>query len=178
MSSSDDANWRSEDAGEVSYSVELGVRKQSLRNIKPRSYSSLLKSESEEEEEEEGEKTAKSTVKPNLPAASKQGRFQILGCYKNNVFLSVETCVLNLFIIFGDPLPQDGGSVQDDPPAETVKHRRLFSRGTGSRPRAYKVKTSSRFSLLASVCYLITPGSTGIIGKCFLLVLVVCKTSR
>ncbi|XP_026202752.1 histone-lysine N-methyltransferase 2B isoform X2 [Anabas testudineus] len=104
VSSSDDANWRSEDAGEVSYSVELGVRKQSLRNIKPRSYSSLLKSESEEEEEEEGEKTAKSTVKPNLPAASKQ----------------------------------DGGSVQDDPPAETVKHRRLFSRGTGSRPRAYK----------------------------------------
>lgn len=72
VSSSDDANWRSGDAGKGSSSMALGVRKHSLRNIAPRSYSSLLKSESEEEEEEE-EKTVKSTVKPNVAATVKQG---------------------------------------------------------------------------------------------------------
>lgn len=52
-----------------------GVRKQSLRNITPRSYSSLLKSESEEEEEEEQwDKAEKSTVKPNVAADSNQGK--------------------------------------------------------------------------------------------------------
>lgn len=59
-------------SAEGSPSMELGVRKQSLRNITPRSYSSLLKSESEEEEEQEV-KADKSTVKPNVAAASKQG---------------------------------------------------------------------------------------------------------
>lgn len=55
--------------------MALGIRKQSLRNITPRSYSSLLKSESEyeDEEEEEEEKAAKSTVKPNETPASTQG---------------------------------------------------------------------------------------------------------
>ncbi|XP_023265563.1 histone-lysine N-methyltransferase 2B-like isoform X3 [Seriola lalandi dorsalis] len=112
VSSSDDANWGFGGAGEGSSSMAPGVRKQSLRNITPRSYSSLLKSESESEGEEgEGEedKTDKSTAKPNVAAASNQ-----------------------------DLAPQDGGSVPDDPPAEAVKHRRPFSRGTGSRPRAHK----------------------------------------
>lgn len=54
------------------------ARKQSLRNITPRSYSSLLKSESEEEEEEEEEqedKADKSIVKPNLTLSRKQGKY-------------------------------------------------------------------------------------------------------
>ncbi|XP_040910067.1 histone-lysine N-methyltransferase 2B isoform X2 [Toxotes jaculatrix] len=110
VSSSDDSNWRLGGADEGSSSMTPGVRKQSLRNITPRSYSSLLKSESEEEEgEEEENKADKSDAKPNVDAASNQ-----------------------------DPGPQDGGSVPDDPPAEAVKHRRPFSRGAGGRPRAYK----------------------------------------
>ncbi|XP_068567241.1 histone-lysine N-methyltransferase 2B isoform X2 [Cebidichthys violaceus] len=107
VSGSDDANWRFEGAVGGLSSMSPGVRKQSLRNITPRSYSSLLKSESEEEEEEEGEeehKAHKSPVKPTIAAASKQ----------------------------------DGGSLPDNPPAEAVKPRRPFSRGAGSRPRAYK----------------------------------------
>ncbi|XP_045913777.1 histone-lysine N-methyltransferase 2B isoform X2 [Micropterus dolomieu] len=95
---------------EGSSSMAPGVRKLSLRNIAPRSYSSLLKSESEEEEgEEQEEKADKSTVKPNVVATSNQ-----------------------------DLAPQDGGSLPYDPPAEVVKHRRPFSRGAGSRPRASK----------------------------------------
>lgn len=73
MSSSDDANWGLEGAGEGSSSMAPGVRKQSLRNITPRSYSSLLKSESEEEEGEEEHKANKSPVKPTVAAASSQG---------------------------------------------------------------------------------------------------------
>ncbi len=74
MSSSDDANWRFGGANEGSSSMELGVRKQSLRNITPRSYSSLLKSESEEEEGEEQEDNAdKLTIKRNVAAASNHG---------------------------------------------------------------------------------------------------------
>nr|XP_033492480.1 histone-lysine N-methyltransferase 2B isoform X1 [Epinephelus lanceolatus] len=64
VSGSDDANWGFEDADEGSSTMVPGVRKQSLRNITPRSYSSLLKSESEEEEEEEEEKGDKLEVKP------------------------------------------------------------------------------------------------------------------
>ncbi|XP_075962065.1 histone-lysine N-methyltransferase 2B isoform X4 [Anarhichas minor] len=101
LSGSEDANWWFEGADGGSPSMLPGVRKQSLRNITPRSYSSLLKSESEEEEED---KAHKSPVKPTVAAASKQ----------------------------------DGGSLPDDPPAEAVKPRRPFSRGAGSRPRAYK----------------------------------------
>ncbi|XP_075962062.1 histone-lysine N-methyltransferase 2B isoform X1 [Anarhichas minor] len=106
LSGSEDANWWFEGADGGSPSMLPGVRKQSLRNITPRSYSSLLKSESEEEEED---KAHKSPVKPTVAAASKQ-----------------------------DLAPQDGGSLPDDPPAEAVKPRRPFSRGAGSRPRAYK----------------------------------------
>lgn len=56
-------------------SLGLVIRKQSLRNITPRSYSSLLKSESEEEEEEELklEKADKSAVRPSVAADSKPG---------------------------------------------------------------------------------------------------------
>ncbi|XP_071357345.1 histone-lysine N-methyltransferase 2B isoform X2 [Trachinotus anak] len=107
VSSSDDANWKFGGADEGSSSMAPGVRKQSLRNITPRSYSSLLKSESEGEEEED--KTDNSTAKPNVAAANNQ-----------------------------DLVPEDGGSVPEDPPAEVVKHRRPFSKGAGARPRAYK----------------------------------------
>ncbi|XP_060916184.1 histone-lysine N-methyltransferase 2B isoform X1 [Labrus mixtus] len=71
-SSSENANWISGGAGEGSSSVAPGVRKHSLRNIKPRSYSNLLKSESEEEEEEEEKqaKAEKPTVKSDVTAAS------------------------------------------------------------------------------------------------------------
>lgn len=58
-------------ADEGSSSMAVGVRKQSLRNIAPRSYSSLLKSESEEEEEDTIEKP---TSKSNNAAANNQGR--------------------------------------------------------------------------------------------------------
>ncbi|XP_005927625.1 histone-lysine N-methyltransferase 2B isoform X2 [Haplochromis burtoni] len=109
VTSSDDTNWTSGKPAEGTSSMTLGVRKHSLRNITPRSYSSLLKSESEDEEdEEEGEdRTDKSTVKPNVAAANNQ-----------------------------DLASQDGGSVADDPDAG--KHRRLPSRGAGSRTKAYK----------------------------------------
>ncbi|XP_031595415.1 histone-lysine N-methyltransferase 2B isoform X2 [Oreochromis aureus] len=109
VTSSDDTNWTSGKPVEGTSSMALGVRKHSLRNITPRSYSSLLKSESEdEEEEEEGEdRTDKSTVKPNVAAANNQ-----------------------------DLASQDGGSVADDPDAG--RHRRLPSRGAGSRTKAYK----------------------------------------
>ncbi|KAM6904011.1 histone-lysine N-methyltransferase 2B isoform 2-T2 [Lycodopsis pacificus] len=70
LSGSEDANWRFEGADGGSPSMLPGVRKQSLRNITPRSYSSLLKSESEEEEEED--KAHKSPAKPTVAAASKQ----------------------------------------------------------------------------------------------------------
>ncbi|XP_073338890.1 histone-lysine N-methyltransferase 2B isoform X2 [Pagrus major] len=98
VSSSDDA------------SLGLVIRKQSLRNITPRSYSSLLKSESEEEEEEvELEKADKSAVRPSVAADSNP-----------------------------DLAPQDGGSLPDNPPTEVAKHRRLLSKVAGGRPRAYK----------------------------------------
>ncbi|XP_035536779.1 histone-lysine N-methyltransferase 2B isoform X3 [Morone saxatilis] len=110
VSSSEDSNWRFGGAGEGSSSMALGVQKHFLRNITPRSYSSLLKSESEEEEEEEQEDKAvkQSTVKPSVSSA------------------------------YQDPVSQDGGSVPNNPPTEVVKHRRPFSRGAGIRPRAYK----------------------------------------
>ncbi|XP_050923300.1 histone-lysine N-methyltransferase 2A isoform X2 [Lates calcarifer] len=114
--SSDDTNWGG--AGGGSSSMVPGVRKQSLRNITPRSYSSLLKSESEEEEGEgEEEKADKPTAKPNVVAASNQ-----------------------------ELAPQDGGSVQDDPPPEAVKaspavlqrsrEQTQSLQGTGERRRA------------------------------------------
>lgn len=58
----------------------LGIQKESLRKIKPRSYSKLLKSESEEEQEgTEGEKT----FKINIVASSKQGSLWWLYLYLN-----------------------------------------------------------------------------------------------
>ncbi|XP_008282049.1 histone-lysine N-methyltransferase 2B isoform X2 [Stegastes partitus] len=119
VSSSDDTNWKY--GGEGSSSMALGVRKQSLRNITPRSYSSLLKSESEDEEEEEEaeeeeqqeDKADKSTVKPNVATACNQ------------------------------VAAQDGGLLPDDTPTEAVKNRRPFSRGAGSRPRPYKAQEST-----------------------------------
>ncbi|XP_029975945.1 histone-lysine N-methyltransferase 2B isoform X1 [Salarias fasciatus] len=120
MSSSEDTNWCLEDANEGSPSMASGVRKHSLRNITPRSYSSLLKSESEEEEEEEEvvrgaqERDDKSTIKPNPAAGSKQ-----------------------------DGTAQDGVSPPDEVPTEAVKHRRLFSRGPGNRPRAHKAQANT-----------------------------------
>lgn len=93
MSSSDDANWEVGESGEGSSSVPAVVRKQSLRNITPRSYSSLLKSESEDEEEDEEEyKVVKSTVKPDVAAAVKQGN---QGSF---LFLELKTVCFNLCI--------------------------------------------------------------------------------
>ncbi|XP_029299572.1 histone-lysine N-methyltransferase 2B [Cottoperca gobio] len=113
VTSSEDKNWSfegaGEGAGEGSSSMAPGVRKHSLRNITPRSYSSLLKSESEEEEgEEETYKADRSSVKPTVAAAIKQ-----------------------------ELVPQDGETLPH-PPTEAVKPRRLFSRGAGSKQRAYK----------------------------------------
>ncbi|KAK2830486.1 hypothetical protein Q5P01_018417 [Channa striata] len=107
VSSSDDANWRSVGGVRALSSMMPAVRKHFLRNTTPRSYSSLLKSESEEEEEEQ--KTCKSTVKQKVAAVTNQ-----------------------------DLVSQDGGSAVDDPPTESVKHRRPFTKGAGNRLRAYK----------------------------------------
>lgn len=77
VSSCDDRNWSFGGHIEDASSTVPGVRKQSLRNITPRSYSSLLKSESEEEEEEELKEQelqpTKPSVKPNVTAAGNQG---------------------------------------------------------------------------------------------------------
>lgn len=109
MSSGDDANWGIRGSGEGTSSVTPRVRKQSLRNITPRSYSSLLKSESESEEEGEveEEKADKPTVKPNVAAVSqrgKRGSFLLFLCFCDSnvlvclvtVFLSQIDCDLNL----------------------------------------------------------------------------------
>lgn len=67
VSSSDEGSWGVGGDDEDSSLVLPGIRKRSLRNITPRSYSSLLKSESEEDEEEEQEdKADKSTLKPRV----------------------------------------------------------------------------------------------------------------
>ncbi|XP_028249715.1 histone-lysine N-methyltransferase 2B isoform X2 [Parambassis ranga] len=106
MSSSDDANWGRGDAGEGSPSVA----RKSLRNITPRSYSSLLKSDSEEEDGvEEKTKADKSMGKTIAASASNQ-----------------------------DLASEERGLQLDDQTAETMKHRRLFSKAAGSRPKAYK----------------------------------------
>ena len=100
VSSSDDTNWGFEDGGEGSSSMTLGVRKQSLRNITPRSYSNLLKSESEDEGEDV--KPVKSPVKPNVAAAaSNDGK--LCFCASNHswcllvtvLILQIETCFTN-----------------------------------------------------------------------------------
>lgn len=64
VSSSDEGNWSVGGDGEGSTLVLPGIRKKSLRNITPRSYSSLLKSESEEDEEEQENKADKPKVAP------------------------------------------------------------------------------------------------------------------
>ena len=72
-----------------------GVRKQSLRNITPRSYSSLLKSESDDEGESEEEKP---TVKPNLAAVSNQGNGGsfVLFCFGDS---NVPVCLVAVFLL-------------------------------------------------------------------------------
>ncbi|XP_063755160.1 histone-lysine N-methyltransferase 2B-like isoform X2 [Eleginops maclovinus] len=107
LSSIDDKNWGFEGAVE-GLSVTVPVRKHSLRNITPRCYSSLLKSESEEEVEEKykadklpGKTAVASDKKPDLAT-------------------------------------QDGETLPKDPLTDLPKPRRLFSRGPGTKPRAYK----------------------------------------
>ncbi|XP_038135263.1 histone-lysine N-methyltransferase 2B-like [Cyprinodon tularosa] len=68
--SSSDLTCSVGDIGEESSLITCGIRKQSLRKTKPRSYRRLLKSDSEEEEEEtENEKPGN----PNTAGASRQG---------------------------------------------------------------------------------------------------------
>lgn len=80
VSSSDDGNWNFGGQIEDASSTVPGVRKHSLRNITPRSYSSLLKSESEEEEEEKEQELqpTKLSVKPNVTAAGNQGIYNFV----------------------------------------------------------------------------------------------------
>ncbi|XP_028317360.1 histone-lysine N-methyltransferase 2B isoform X3 [Gouania willdenowi] len=105
-SSGEDGDENLEEAGEGSCSDASGVRKKSLRKITPRSYSSLLKSESEEGEEES---TDESALKPYVAPVNKQ----------------------------------NGGSLQDEPPTESMKHRRLFSRGSFNRARTSKAQENT-----------------------------------
>lgn len=72
VSSSDEGNWSVGGDGEGSSLP--GIRKKSLRNITPRSYSSLLKSESEEDEEDQENKPDKSTFKTKVAPAVKQSK--------------------------------------------------------------------------------------------------------
>ncbi|XP_068189928.1 histone-lysine N-methyltransferase 2B isoform X2 [Antennarius striatus] len=110
LSGSKDTSWNFGGVGRTSSMMVSEDRKQSLRNITPRSYSSLLKSESEEEEGEEYlDKAAKLAIKQSLAVARNQGL-----------------------------TPQAEELQLDHNPAEVLKHRRAFSRITGTRPRAYK----------------------------------------
>lgn len=74
VSSSDEGNWSVGGDGEASSLALPGIRKKSLRNITPRSYSSLLKSESEEDEEDRENKAEKSTFKTKVAPAFKQSK--------------------------------------------------------------------------------------------------------
>lgn len=74
VSSSDEGNWSVGGDGEGSSLGLPGIRKKSLRNITPRSYSSLLKSESEEDEEDRDNKADKSTFKTKAAPAVKQSK--------------------------------------------------------------------------------------------------------
>lgn len=74
VSSSDEGNWSGGGDDEGSSLVLPGIRKKSLRNITPRSYSSLLKSESEEDEEDQENREDKSTFKTKVPPALKQSK--------------------------------------------------------------------------------------------------------
>lgn len=67
--------------------------------------------------------------------------------------LSTIICTLSnvlsiLICLFSEDLHEDGASHQENPPSEVIKHRRLFSRGVGNRPRGYKVKTTDFLSNL------------------------------
>lgn len=105
--------------------------------------------------------------------------FYIPGGSYYSVFITVESdlCLRSVLSSFGDLVPQDGGSLPDNPPTEVAKHRRLLSKVAGGRPRAYKVKTSKRFSSSPPVCHRIKPGSSCIFGGLFLLILVAVKMS-
>ncbi|XP_010787145.1 histone-lysine N-methyltransferase 2B-like isoform X2 [Notothenia coriiceps] len=73
VSGSEDTSWKSRVAAEGSTSKAPALRKHSLRNITPRSYSSLLKSESEDEEGVEDKyKADKSPVKMAVASDNKQ----------------------------------------------------------------------------------------------------------
>ncbi|KAM9385684.1 LOW QUALITY PROTEIN: histone-lysine N-methyltransferase 2A [Pholidichthys leucotaenia] len=113
MLSGEDGNWSFEGAEEGSSLMEPGFRKKSLRPITPRSYSSLLKSETEDEEVDEDEDNADKLTRKSTVAAvgSKQ-----------------------------DLTPQDGGSLPYDPLTEAARHRRLVSK---SRPKVYKAQASA-----------------------------------
>lgn len=84
-------------------------RKQSLRNIKPRSYARLLNDQSEEDGDDEENKSTKSTNKPNAAASRNQ-----------------------------DLISQDD-YVPECVSAEPVKYRRLFTKGprTNKNPLEY-----------------------------------------
>ncbi|XP_019723294.1 histone-lysine N-methyltransferase 2A [Hippocampus comes] len=68
MSSSDDGNWGARESSTKLSLAPTKIRKHSLRNITPRSFSNLLKSESDEEPEEEREefKEEKMAAKQDL----------------------------------------------------------------------------------------------------------------
>lgn len=76
-----------------------------------------------------------------------------------------ELCLRSVFPSLGDLAPQDGGLLPDDALTEVVKPRRPFTKGAGGRPRAYKVKTPSRFPSSLPVFHLIKPGPNCIFGK-------------
>lgn len=72
----------------------------------------------------------------------------------------------NLICLFSGDFPHgDCESHPENPPAEMIKHRRLFSR-VGNRPRSYKVKTTDFLSNPA--CHLILPGSKWFYEICIL----------
>ncbi|XP_074542935.1 histone-lysine N-methyltransferase 2B isoform X2 [Halichoeres trimaculatus] len=125
VSSSEDTNRTQEIKGEGSSSTAPAARKHFLRDIKPRSYSSLLKSESEEEEEEEEEKEEEEEEEEDEKAVKSAGKLNVAAV--NNQDLD----------------SQDGDSLPDVPPPEVVKHRRPFSRGAVGRPKAYKDQENS-----------------------------------
>lgn len=103
----------------------------------------------------------------DCPAWWENQRLLVHVCYKltsapQKWLLYGRITLMSLFCLssFWGLVSQDGESQSDNPLPEVVKHRRVFSRGPGNRPRGYKVKTSVGFPSSPPVCHLIRPGSS------------------
>ncbi|XP_078478549.1 histone-lysine N-methyltransferase 2B-like, partial [Lampetra planeri] len=128
-----DVNWDVRQSREASSSLPVIVRKKSLRNITPRSYSSLLKSESEEESEQENEATFKSD---SASADSQECVYALLEMFPlkmedhslvilpqrplSNGVLFPEDLGIDLELTRQSPPPQEHESTEEPEPRDTL----------------------------------------------------------